>query len=233
MKQSSYCLLVTSFFILCQAWNYGMFTCVSQSWAASWPGSRRLLDVFSVSDRGLWPLSQTGEENHPFALVRHCVMLLIPVGLQAFIVWWTDRWKRNNYGIRLLTDGGHTHSEKSVHELEFRTSIHTCIFPNARAVEVLPCERSFSAGGRRVVWGLSLMAQFSCWDIKSLPLLLFFCFFFPFSNTETLTQWQLPSTRLSGNQETTKGQCSFWLCGALQLWMQGFRVQRSTLCRVI
>lgn len=171
-----------------------IYTCVSQSWAASWQGSRHLFDVFSVSDRGLSPLSQTGEENHPLALVRHSVMLLIPVGLQAFIVWWTDRWKRNNYSIRLYWQMEVTHPEKSVHELEFRMSIHMCIFPNVRAVEVLLCERSFSAGGRRVVWELSLMAQFSCWDIKSLPLLLFFC---PFSNTETLTQWQLPSTRLS------------------------------------
>lgn len=147
---------------------------------------------------GSHPSHRRGEENHPLALVRHCVMLLIPVGLQAFIVWWTDRWKRNNYSIRLYWQMEVTHPEKSVHELEFRMSIHMSIFPNVRAVEVLLCERSFSAGGRRVVWELSLMAQFSCWDIKSLPLLLFFC---PFSNTETLTQWQLPSTRLSGNQE--------------------------------
>lgn len=128
MKQTSYCLLVTSFFILCQDRNHGVFTCVSQSWAASWQGSRHLLDVFSVSDKGLWPLSQTGEENHPFALLRHCVMLLIPVGLQAFIVWWADRWKRNNYGIRLYWQMEVTHSEKSVHELEFRMSNERAFF---------------------------------------------------------------------------------------------------------
>lgn len=140
-------------------------------------------------------LSQTvGEKNHPVALVRQCVMLLIPTGLQALIVC---RWKRSNYGIRRLWQMGVTCTEKSFHELEFM-NIYMWIFPHTHAVAVLLHEHSFSTGGRRVVLGFSLMAEFSCWGIKSLPLLLFFAHFL----TQALTQWQLPSMRLAIRNKT-------------------------------
>lgn len=169
------------------------------------------------------------KKNHTFALVRPCVMLLIPTGLQAFI---QSRWKRNNDSIRRYWQMEVTRSKKSFHEPEFRMNMHTCIFffPNAHIVEVLLREHIFSTGGRQVVLGFSLMAQFSCWDIKSLPLLLFFC---TFSNTQTLTQWLLQSLRLSGNRKQHKANVLFVFVLLLShlCWGSGFRGQ--LLCTIV
>lgn len=114
----------------------------------------------------------------------------------------------------LVTDGGHMHGEV-IPWAVIPMNIYTCIFLHMHAVEVLLHEHSFSTGGRRVVRGFSLMVEFSCWGIKSLPLLLFFAHFL----TQALTQWQLPSMRLSGNQEQNKVRvvidCGVWCdCGS-------------------
>lgn len=108
-------LILSRFLILFQDWNDGVFSCITQSLADSSQGSRHLLDVFSASDTWPWSLSQTvGKKSS--ALVRQCVMLLIPTGLQALIVC---RWKRSNYGIRRLWQMEVTCTEKSFCELEF------------------------------------------------------------------------------------------------------------------
>lgn len=227
-KRLGYCWLVTIFLTLCQDEMICVFSCITQNWAASWwgwgGGSQLLLDVFSVSDAWPRPPSHKQKKNHTFALVRRRVMLLIPTGLQASI---QSTWKRNKDSIRRCWQIEVTRSKKSFHELECR--MHTCIFfffPNEHIVEVLLRERSFSTGGRRVGLGFSLMAQFSCWDTKSLPLLLvFFVHNFQHADTDTMT------TAVNGTvwpSETTQGQCSFCLCVVVSSCMLGFRVQSST-----
>lgn len=178
-KRLGYWLPVTSFLVLCQD---EMIVCFPSVHKIGQPAGR------GHSSCWMFPRCQTRrsdpshkqKKNHPFALVRPCVMLLIPPGLQAFI---QSRWKRNNDSIRHCWQMEVTRSKKSFHELEFRMNMRTCIFflpPNTHIVEVLLCERGFSAGGRRGVLGFSLMAQFSCWDIKSLPLpWVFFFAHFP------------------------------------------------------
>lgn len=69
--------------------------------------------------------SHKQKKNHTFALVRPCVLLLIPTGLQAFI---QSRWKGNNVSIHRYWQMEVIHSKKSFHELEFRMNMHTCIF---------------------------------------------------------------------------------------------------------
>lgn len=119
-------LISSSFLILRQDWNDAVCSCVTQRLAASLAG------VTSPVGRSLCighvapiPLTDSGKKNHPVALVRQCVMLLIPTGLQALIVC---RWKRNNYGIRRLWQMEVTCTEKSFRELEFLWTYTSAFF---------------------------------------------------------------------------------------------------------
>lgn len=155
-------LISSSFLILCQDWNDGVFSCVTQSLAASSQGSGHLLDVFSASD--MWPrsLSQTVGKKSSGRSCKTVCDAAYPnriTGSHCLQMKEKQLWHPS-----LMTDGGHMHGEV-IPWAGILMNIHTCIFPHTHAVEVLLHEHSFSTGGRRVVWGFSLMAQFSCWGI--------------------------------------------------------------------